>query len=187
MIEGEIKNGSDLLITIDLMNPNEFVSVDSVRCDANGKFAFSFPGVGLNFYSLKYTDDGYITVIAEPGDKIYIKGNAESIYPYEIIGSEASDLLRELAESHKQVLDQLIVISNESNNLMGDADFSEKKLILNKRFDSITDNFHDYSQDFILSNPASPAILIALYNQFGPENPVFHPIDDFEIYRFFRS
>ena len=187
VIQGELENGSDLLVTLDLMEPAEFVPIDSIRCDENGKFKFTFNGDGLNFYSLKYTDDGYVTIIAEPGDSIAFKGKASRIYPYEIWGSEASDLVRTLAVYHKEVLDQLHQITVESNELLGEKNYPVRKQILNDRFDSITGAFHNYSRNFIFKYPTSPAILIALYNQFGPGLPVFNPKTDFDIYTFVDS
>lgn len=186
-IEGIIENGEDQLVTLDLMAPAEFISIDSMRCDKNGKFNFIFQGKGLNFYSLKFTVDGYITIIASPGDNIFVNANSGSIYPYNIKGSEASELVGTLARKHKTVLEELRDISIQSNEIVGDADYTEKKLILNNRFDSITNAFHDYSDKFIRENPGSPAILIALYNQFGPGLPVFDPLNDLDIYQFSDS
>jgi len=186
-IEGILENGIDRLVTLDLMGPNEFVSIDSVRCDQKGRFNFNFKGDGVNFYALKYTEHGYVTIIARPGDRIRISGNPSSLYPYSVEGSDASELVRQLAESHNEVLEALRNISSSSEAILGDEDYVDKKQKLNERFDSITAAFHAYSKDFILRHPESPAILIALYNQYGPGLPVFHPLTDLEIYQFADS
>lgn len=186
-IEGILENGIDRLVTLDLMGPNEFVSIDSVRCDQKGHFEFNFKGNGVNFYALKYTENGYVTVIAQPGDRIRINGNPSSLYPYTVEGSDASELVRQLAESHNEVLEELRNISSVSEAILGDEDYVEKKQKLNERFDSITAAFHTYSREFIVKHPESPAILIALYNQYGPGLPVFHPLTDLEIYQFTDS
>lgn len=187
IVEGELKDGADQLVTLDLMEPEEFVPVAQTRCDGHGRFSFSFPGKGVNFYSLKFTEEGYITLIASEGDRIAVTGNASTVYPYEVKGSEATLLVKKLAEEHKRTLDQLETITAETINLPVDGDYSSKKIALNNRFDSIAEAFRNYSRNFILNNPESPAILIALYNQFGPELPVFHPLNDLDIYRFVDS
>jgi peroxiredoxin len=187
VISGVLQNGEGSLVTLDLMGVSAFIPIDSTRCDKHGKFSFSFKEVGMNYYSLKYTENGYVTLIAQPGDRIRITGSADSIYPYTIMGSTASDLVRELAGAHKVTLDQLHNISEQSEYLIGEAGFSSRKQLLNEKFDSVTLAFNQYSRTFIKNNPDSPAILIALYNQYGPALPVFDPSVDLDIYQFVDS
>lgn len=186
-ISGNIENGADQLVTLDLMGTTAFVPVDSVRCDAEGRFTITFTEPGLNFYALKFTPQGYVTLIARPGDNIHFNGSAESLYPYTIEGSEDSDLLRQLAVAHKAALNQLEEISIQSRNIEPGPGYAEKKQALNAKFDSISGAFHSYSEKFIRDHPHSPAILIALYNQFGPGLPVFHPLTDLQVYQFTDS
>jgi peroxiredoxin len=186
-ISGTLENGADQLVTLDLMGTTAFVPIDSVRCNANGQFSIAFSEPGMNYYALKYTDQGYITLIARPGDRLSLKGSAENVYPYTIEGSEDSELLRQLATAHKEALGQLEQIALESRKITSGPGYAEKKQALNARFDSVSGAFHNYSREFILNHPGSPAILIALYNQFGPGLPVFHPLTDLEIYRFTDS
>jgi peroxiredoxin len=187
VIEGELRDGEGSLVTLDQMGVSAFIPIDSTRCDKQGKFSFSYKGDGINYYSLKYTENGYVTLIAKPGDRIRITGSADSIYPYTIEGSEASDQVRELAEAHKKTLDQLHDISVISENIAGEAGFSRKKQLLNEKFDSLALAFNQYSRNFIKRYPHSPATLIALYNQFGPALPVFDPAVDLDIYQFVDS
>lgn len=187
VISGELQNGEGSLVTLDLMGVSAFIPIDSTRCDKQGKFSFSFKGEGMGYYSLKYTENGYVTLIAQPGDRIRITGSADSIYPYSIKGSAASDLVRELAGAHKHTLDQLHNISVQTEKIVGDTDFSKKKQVMNEKFDSVALAFNQYSRAFIKNNPVSPAILIALYNQYGPALPVFDPSEDLDIYQFVDS
>lgn len=186
-VEGVLKGGEGRLVSLDRMGTTVFVPVDSVRCDSDGAFRIDFNSDGVGYYALKYTEHGYVTVIARPGDRIRISGHADTIYPYVVEGSAASDLVRQLAEKHQEVLLELKEISGTDKAIMGDPGYAAKKQQLNHRFDSITGAFNRYSREFILSNPQSPAILIALYNQFGPGLPVFDPLTDLDIYRFVDS
>lgn len=186
-ITGALENGEDQLVTLDLMGTTAFVPVDSVRCNDRGQFSITFSEPGMNYYALKYTDQGYITLIARPGDHLHLTGTAENLYPYTIEGSEDSELLGQLAITHKESLGQLEKIALASRNIPPGPGYAEKKQVLNARFDSITGSFRSYSRAFIRNHPGSPAILIALYNQFGPGLPVFHPLTDLEIYRFTDS
>jgi peroxiredoxin len=187
VINGQLNDGADQLVTLDLMGVSAFIPIDSTRCDRQGKFRFTFQGNGMNYYALKYIDQGYVTLIAEPGDSIMISGRADSIYPYEVKGSEASDQLRQLAEAHKETLNRLHDLSEKSEQLPRDITFSKRKLEINETFDSITAAFNQYSRNFIRKYSDSPAILIALYNQFGPDFPVFDPTTDMDVYTFVDS
>jgi peroxiredoxin len=187
IISGQLKDGADQLVTLDLMGVSAFVPIDSTRCDREGKFSFAFQGTVMNYYSLKFTEQGYVTLIAEPGDKIIITGSADRIYPYKVEGSEGSDLLRELAEAHMETMDRLRSLSEKSEMITRDVNFSKRKLEINEAFDSVTTAFNQYSREFIMKHPGSPSILISLYNQFGPDLPVFDPVTDLDVYTFVDS
>ncbi|MCA1746317.1 MAG: DUF4369 domain-containing protein, partial [Bacteroidales bacterium] len=187
VISGQLEDGAGQLVTLDLMGVSAFIPVDSTRCDRQGKFSFTFQANGMNYYSLKYIEQGYVTLIAEPGDNIMITGSANSIYPYKVGGSEASDQLRQLAEAHKESMDRLHDLSEKSEMIPRDANFSKRKLEHNEAFDSVTTVFKQYSREFIMKHPGSPSILIALYNQFGPALPVFDPMTDMDVYTFVDS
>lgn len=186
-IQGTIENGIDQLVILEKMTIEEFVPIDSVRCDHRGSFTMTFSDDRINFYSLKYTPSGYVTLITRPGDRITFQGNSASLYPYSIKGSKDSELIRQLAEAHNSILEDLRKISIESENSLGDPNYVEIKQRLNVRFDSLTTSFHKYSEEFITENSGSAAILIALYNQYGPGLPVFHPLTDMKIYQFADS
>lgn len=186
-VSGVIENGEDVLVTIDRMGANAFIPIDSVRCDETGKFEFNFQNPLMDFYAVKYCDKGYVTLIAFPGDQISISGVPDDLHPYSIEGSDDSKLVHNLAARHKVVLDELQVISLKTEEIQGDDNFSELKLTLNQRFDSITNSFLLYSKDFIRNNTGSPAMLIALYNQYGPRLPVFKMPAEMDIYRLVDS
>ena len=140
VIRGTLKNGADQLVTLDLMGVSAFIPIDSTRCNKEGEFSFAFKERGMNYYSLKHTESGYITLIAEPGDSILITGSANTTYPYSIEGSQDSELVMKLALAHKKALDRLHDISKETEMIIGDADFRVKKQQLNKEYDSVAQN-----------------------------------------------
>ncbi len=186
-VSGVIENGEDVMVTIDRMGANAFIPIDSVRCDKNGAFEFNFQNPAMDFYALKYCKHGYVTLITFPGDHIIIKGNPDALHPYSVSGSKDSEMVHDLAERHKTVLEELQLVAFKTEELQGDENFSDVKLALNRKFDSITNSFSLYSIAFIRNNTGSPAMLIALYNQYGPRLPVFEMPADMDIYRFVDS
>jgi peroxiredoxin len=172
-VSGTIENGEDQLVTLDKMGATAFIPMDSTRCDEKGEFKLKFDNPEADFFSIKYSDNGFVTLIAKPGDNIVITGSTESLHPYTVEGSDDSRLVHDLSIEHKGVLEKLKAISDQTNEILGDDNYSGEKLELNRKYDSITQSFQDYSVDFITQNSSSLAILFALYNQYGPRLSVF--------------
>lgn len=116
-----------------------------------------------------------------------ISGQADTLYPYHVEGSEYSMQLMRLAERHQRTLAALSEISERSREILHEPDYSTRKLDLNRRYDSITAEFKNHSRNFIYNNSASPALLVALYNVYGPGLPVFDLPEDLDVYRFVDS
>ena len=186
-ISGELEGGEEVLVTLDRIGAMAFEPLDSVRCDKKGRFSFTIPGEGMNFYKLKYTEIGYVTLIASPGEVLEVTGQPDTLYPYQVKGSEYSMQLMQLSERHQRILTSLNDIAEESAKTLGATGYAERKIELNRQYDSITLAFKEHSREFIYKNPESPALLVALYNVFGHGLPVFDLPDDLEVYRFVDS
>ncbi len=186
-VSGTIDKGEDQLVTLDKMGATAFIPMDSTRCDEKGKFKLKFENPEADFFSIKYSDNGYVTLVAKPGDKIVITGTTESLHPYTVEGSGDSRLVHDLSVEHKEVLEKLKAISDRTNEILGDENYSGKKLELNSKYDSITQSFHEYSIEFITQNSSSLAILFALYNQYGPRLSVFQLPQHIKTYQFVDS
>ena len=186
-VYGTILNGEDQLVTLDKMGANAFIPIDSVRCDELGKFKFTFESPVADFFSIKYSNNGYVTLIVKPGDSIEITGSTESLHPYTIKGSDDSKLVHDLSVAHKDILGLLQVISEKTNKILGDTNYSLEKQELNRQYDSITKSFQEYSINFIHENTTSLAILFALYNQYGPRLSVFQMPRNMDTYQFVDS
>lgn len=186
-VSGNIENGEDQLVTLDRMGANSFIPMDSVRCNEEGYFKIIFESQVSDFYSIKYSNNGYVTIIAKPGDHIEITGTTESLHPYTVEGSDDSKLVLDLSVAHKEILGLLQVISEKTNEIQGDDNYSEIKLELNRKYDSITQSFQKYSIEYIRQNSSSLAILFALYNQYGPRLSVFQLPRDMDTYQFVDS
>jgi len=183
VISGQIVGGNKTIVTLDRMGAREFEHIDSVRCDDTGRFRIEWSQETMEFYALKYTEQGYITLSTMPGEQLMFMGNDSSTHPYTVIGSPASRLIAELASEHKRILEILANISTRSQEIIGKPEYVSMKEKLNSKFDSVTKSFAQYSRDFIHKNSGSPATLIALYNLYGPNLPVFDPSANLEIYR----
>lgn len=186
-IKGVLDAGAGERVVLEEMGAMEYIPVDTVLCNDAGTFTMSFTQDQLTFYVLRYGSSGYNTLLMEPGESVEFRGKLEEKNAYSVSGSPGSELLRILAAEHKKTLDALAGISRKNREYVSSPDYTELKKQLDLQFDSITSAFQDYSVRFIHENAPSPAILIALYNLYGQGFPVFHPREDFPVYRFVDS
>lgn len=187
VISGILKNGKESQIWIEEMAAREFIPIDTVTCDTAGHFELRFPAAYTAFYVLHYGDNQRATLLMEPGEEAVFSEVGPKAGTYRIQGSPGSKLLQQLAEEHLKALHSLGDIARSNMALSSDPNYSAMKPELDRKFDSITSSFRDYSLQFIKTNNESLAILIALYNIYGQGLPVFHPKEDMEVYRYVDS
>jgi len=187
VIKGLVQNGAGETIYLDEIGAREFIPVDTASCNEQGEFNIRFHRSNTNFYALRSTSKGYITLLLKPDEEVIFKGNYHSVHPYEVKGSDGSELIRELSVEHKKVVDAMARISRDNRAALSDPEYRTIKQKLDRKFDSLASYFYDYSLRFIHNNPQSPAILIALYNQYGYGLPVFSLQSDLDVYCFVDS
>ena len=186
-IEGVLEGGANRDVVLEEMAVREYIPIDTVTCDAEGRFQMNFDAGHIAFYVLRTGGSGYITLLIEPGQNITFMGIYGRSDQYSVKGSEDSEALMELAAMHKRTLNELGVLGDRMRESRDLEDYPEIKTSLDLKFDSITKSFQGYSGEFIQRNPQSLSILIALYNLYGPGLPVFDPIEDFQTYLFVDS
>jgi len=186
-LTGELKNGAGSQVWIEEMAAREFIPIDTVTCDQEGRFELPVPVDGTAFYVLHYGNGQRATLLMEPGEKPVFEGTVGEGEAYRIEGSPGSELLMELSEEHLSTLKALSAVARKNMELSSEPDFSALKPLLDRKFDSITASFRDYSLRFIQENSESLAILIALYNLYGQGLPVFHPREDLKVYQYVDS
>ncbi|MGW8316903.1 MAG: thioredoxin-like domain-containing protein [Bacteroidales bacterium] len=187
VLKGTLDNGAKSQVWIEEMAAREFIPIDTVNCDSEGHFALSFPAEGPAFYVLHYGTDQRATLLMEPGEEPVFTGTLGEGNSYRIQGSPGSLLLNELSEEHLRTLKALGEVARRNMELSSDPNFSLLKPGLDRKFDSITASFRDYSLRFIKENSESLSILIALYNLYGQGLPVFHPSEDLGVYQYVDS
>ncbi len=187
VLSGQLRGGAGHEILVDEMGASAFIAVDTIRVAEDGSFVSRFHSDHPAFYAFRSASTGYITLIAEPGDSLYLEAAWDTLVPYTVAGSGASEQVLRLALAHREVLDKLGQISLQVRENSGAPGFRELKKELDEQFDSLIGSFHDFSESFIRSNGSSLANLLALYNQYGPGLPVFNPESDLDVYELVDS
>jgi len=186
-IQGVIEGCSGVEVILEEMGAREYIPVDTAFCDASGAFGLSFSADEPAFYVLRYGNTGYVTLLIEPGEALNFKGTIANTDNYIIQGSPGSELLRKLSIEHKHTLKALGEITRKNMEYASSPDYPALKLAIDRQFDSITNQFKQYSLSYIKENAGSLAILVALYNLYGQGLPVFYPGEDLQVYKFVDS
>lgn len=186
-IVGTLEGGAGAEVMLEEMGAREFIPIDTVECDQTGSFEFSFGADHIAFYVLRYETRNRVTLLIEPGETLHFSGSVQDEVVYSVKGSRGSELLKELSDQHQKTLVALGDISRSNMEVMDDPDYVSIKQNLDRKFDSVTSLFHDYSLRFIHTHGESLAILVALYNLYGQGLPVFHPEKDLAVYRYVDS
>jgi len=168
---------------------------DTVQLDVNGNFSFKHKISQPTFYSLTVNNMS-ITLLAKPGDKILISGDARHLpLTLSIAGSEDShniSILRQRLEHTLFVGDSLY---RTLKMFEGNRNLINIQRQLEWNYINEVDSLKAFNIRFIENNPKSLAVIYALYQQlnqnfflFNQEDnvrsfPLFNQNDDLKYFR----
>lgn len=182
IIMGRLSGGQNMEVLLEEMGSREYIPVDTVRCNDDGAFRIAFYPNSTAFYVLRTGGQGYLTLLMEPGEILELEGEYAYTGSMKLEGSPGSEQLAILDAEHKKALAGLRERSEGIREARDLVNYREIRGELDRQMDSITREFRSYSLDFIEKNKPSPVILVALYNLYGRDFPVFDPQEDFHIY-----
>ena len=183
-ISGQFQNAANQTLIIKNVKNSQLAVLDSVVTDAKGHFDV---GIHLDFedYIILVTADKrqYVQLIASPGEKIELKGDLSNLMnTYSVNGSKNSEIMKEINDYHLRAIakvDSLGKIYREKSK-SGNAEEISKDL--DESFRQIVKDEKDYLTTVINENSNSLSALFALYQQLGPQTPVFFPNEDLELF-----
>ena len=81
-------------IYLDELRSGTLVTVDSVPMPEDGSFVFSVGIESPAFYLLKTDENNFLTMLLEPGERVEIKSDFDSLnFPASITGSKGTELM----------------------------------------------------------------------------------------------
>ena len=190
VITGTLENGANKTIYIEEMSPESRIFLDSVKLDSKGHFKYRYAMSYKTFINVHISDDDYIVLLPELGEKTTIRGDYNSIATsYKIEGGTESQLLWQLQDYSNQgteVLKDIVATDSKNRQLLADGDMSQEEY---DHEHDITDSIYaaayaeqqQYVVHFIEDNLGSLTTLIALYKPFN-NHPLIDPSNSFEFY-----
>lgn len=180
-IGGTIDQGAGNILYFDRLSVTGPVEIDSVKMKSSGRFSFSEKISEPSFYRLRIQDNNFITLLAEPGEKITIKAQAANLPgTYQVEGSESSLLIKKLNDRLASTKKQMDPLINEIITLEEGPGYEEEEARINEELEEIIKSQRDFSIAFILENMESMASITALYQQLDDQNYVLSQTRDIQ-------
>ena len=193
LIEGIIKGsekGDKAAKTIFLkkIEVDSEILIDSSRISRKGEFKFRRKANESAFYQVAMSQDNFITLLAEPGEKIKLIFEGNNLFgQYSVAGSSGSEKLlfldRNLAET-KRKLDSLTILYNKA---AGESEFDAKKPLLEVEFNNLIMAQRKKNIEFIITNTNSLASIKAVYQKLNPDTYVLYNPNDLQYLKIVRD
>jgi hypothetical protein len=165
-INGVISKTENKTVYLNRVNVNTLVPIDSSKIRDNGRFSFRIMATEPDFYQLGYSDTDFITILAEPGEKIKLVFTGDNLSrDYTVEGSEGSEKVRMLdtrLARTKSKLDSLSIVYKAAS---GEPGFDEKGPLIEKEYDEVLKEIRRKNIEFIITNIKSMASIKALYQR----------------------
>jgi len=180
-IKGVIRDPQKKAVVLNRVDVNRLELVDSSKIRSNGSFKFRVKSDGPDFYQLGYSVSDFITLLAEPGQKIKLSFNGKNTSgDYSVTGSEGAEKVRMLdmrLAAVKRKLDSLRVVYDD---LSGKPGFDEKKGLIESEFNDVLTDLRKKNIEFIINNTKSMASLKAVYQRIDENTYVLYEPRDLQ-------
>lgn len=180
-INGVINGKTGKYIYINRVDVDTPVLMDSAKISKKGTFRFRLKASDPDFYQLGFSTTNFITLLAEPGEKIALSFSNNNLYEdYVIEGSDGSLKLQSLdieLASTKRKLDSLTTIYNQT---LKEPGFDARGPALESEFSNLIKEQRKKNIEFILNNINSLATIKALYQTITPDTYVLYEPNDLQ-------
>jgi thiol-disulfide isomerase/thioredoxin len=180
-VSGVIKESKEKYIYLNRIEVNTPVLVDSAKISKKGLFRIKVKTTAADFYQLGYSTTNFITLLAEPGEKINLSFNSKNLFEnYVVTGSAGSQKIQTLdltLANTKRKLDSLSAIYTQASRETG---FDIKGPVLEAKFNELIKAQRKKNIEFIINNINSLASIKALYQRINPETYVLYDPHDLQ-------
>lgn len=168
---------------LDELKSDQLKPVDSVLITDEGTFSFKREVIQPSFYLLKSTNNNFLTLLLEPGDKITIKAYNDSLnYPISLTGSKGSESMAEYNKTLQVTIKKLTGLNTIFNQNSENPDLPKVIESLDSLAQVYLGEINIYTKKYIDENLKSLVSLVALYQQVAPSVYVLNPSKDLKYF-----
>lgn len=182
-IKGSLTPGTDTtkMIYISRVNVDEIIPVDSAKINAKGAFRVRVKAEEPDFYQVGSSSDNYITLLATPGEKIFLDFPSGTLPGnYTVRGSEGSEQVRLLDSMLLKTKNKLDSLGTLYTNAEKEADAATIRKQLEEEYLNLVREQRKFNIEFILKNIKSLAAIKALYQKIDDQTYVLYESRDLQ-------
>lgn len=183
-VKGKLTNSiKGEYIYLDELRSSKLVTVDSVALSEDGTFSLKRKMEFPSFYLLKTDETNFLTMLLEPGQKIELKADIDSLnFPSSISGSRGTELMTEYNRKLQAAIVRLKGLREEYVRNLGSPQLSAIMDRLDSIGQSCLNDINSYTKNYIDENLTSLVSLAALYQQVAPGEYILDPQKDLKYY-----
>lgn len=161
------------------LNIPEFI--DSVRLNKSGKFKIKIDYPEPVFYTIGFSSNEFITVVAEPGDRIHLEFMGKRLQNnYSVEGSVESEKVRMLDRKLGQTIIILDSLNTRYQEIIDKEGDSEKATEIEQEYINILNDQRNHNIAFILDNLSNLSSIKALYQKINENTFVLYQQRDLQ-------
>jgi peroxiredoxin len=178
-----MKPAAGTYIFLEELQPEQLQKVDSVMVSPQGTFTFKREVKNPSFYLLKLTENNFLTMLLEPGDKINMNTYYDSLsYPVSLKGSEGTELMVEYNFNLRVAIKKFSALNSIYMDNINNPELSKVVESLDSMAQSYLNEINTYTKNYIDKNLTSLVSLVALYQQIAPNVYVMSPSQDMKYF-----
>jgi len=179
-ITGKLKNPQiGEYLFLDELKSTELITVDSALVNEDSTFRFKRKIEFPSFYLLKINESNFLTMLLEPGQKIEIEADHDSLnYPVSVTGSKGTELMAEYNTALKKTVNKLKGLREIYVRYLGSPELPAVMDRLDSLAQTYLNEINSYTKNYIDDNLTSLVSLVALYQQVAPGEYILHPQKD---------
>ena len=180
-INGVLKDSKEKYIYLNRLDVDTPVLIDSAKIRKNGSFSMRVKAAGPEFYQLGFSSTNFITLLAEPGEKINLLFNNKNLFEnYKVTGSTETEKLQKLDNTLADTKRKLDSLSTVYTNSSKEAGFDVKGPALEAEYNELLKAQRKNNIEFIINNVNSLASIKALYQRINSHRYVLYDQHDLQ-------
>ncbi|HUX94463.1 MAG TPA: TlpA disulfide reductase family protein [Bacteroidales bacterium] len=166
-------------IFLEELQPEQLKRIDSVIVSPEGNFTFEREVTKPSFYLLKISENNFLTMLLEPGDKIKMNTYFDSLsYPASLSGSKGTELMVEYNITLRKSIKKFSTLNSIYMDNINNPELASVVESLDSMAQGYLDEINTYTKNYIDNNLTSLVSLVALYQQIAPNVYVMNPSKD---------
>ena len=165
------------------LKANELKTIDSLKIGDDGRFDFKREITQPTFFLLRTSYNNFFTFLAEPGEKIRIEANHDSLnYPSSVSGSKGTMKMVEYNKALKNTVEKIRGLNEIYTQNLNSPDLPKVRQSLDSMAQQYLKAINIYTKKYIDQNLKSLVSLVALYQQVAPQVYVLDQEKDLNYY-----